>query len=302
MNILKVKNYKDVNLNDSKESLDYLIYLTEDYSRLIELTITFDKEKTTLDKFIRQYDKIDYQYSLTTHYSSSFYDTFVKKDSFIFDSYFFNNSSSDLEKTAKINRLTINVLKIIAEFEKDLQRKNFTNNYYDYHLELSEKYKNEIPNIFILNGVKYKYHPYKLLKYHFGIELYKIYNKIVTNYTGFFKESSIKKISSVTNLINSINDNPFPIIFKSNLVYKNFINYTSKHIIEPYRDYSYLFQRLKNEGLIYDMKHKKFIDWLLSEDFIKEKDYNDFIDSGGFRSYSKSYHVERENNFNNIFQ
>lgn len=91
-------------------------------------------------------------------------------------------------------------------------------------------------------------------------------------------------------------------IFKKKETYNQFIEYTEKHIIEPYKDYSFLFQHLKHKKLIHNTKHLDFIKWLLSAKFITEKRYEEFNGKGGFRSLNKSSSNERENNFNNIFK
>lgn len=90
-------------------------------------------------------------------------------------------------------------------------------------------------------------------------------------------------------------------IFKEKSTYKHFIRYANDHIINSFVDYSFLFQNLKNLELIFNHKHLKYIDWLYENNFIKEKEYDEFIENGGFRSLSKSSSEQRENNFNNIF-
>jgi len=80
-----------------------------------------------------------------------------------------------------------------------------------------------------------------------------------------------------------------------------FNKYIDRHIIEPYIDYSYLFQQLKNEKLIYHITHFNFMEWLKNENYISVVKYDDFINKENFRSLSKSYSVQRMNNFNLIF-
>lgn len=80
-----------------------------------------------------------------------------------------------------------------------------------------------------------------------------------------------------------------------------FERYIQSFIVDPYPDHSYLFQRLKKEGLIPDMKHLKFIEWLKEEELISESVYQEFCIQNGFRSLNKSYSTFRENNFNIVF-
>ena len=303
MRVLKIKDYKDVNLSDPKEAIDYFIYLTEDSLRLIKLSLYFSPDKYTLEDFYNNFYQSDHKVGYLLHFASQTTTTFIdNSDSFIFDNYFFNNiASTDIEKTAKINRLIKNIVTLIGEIQEVTDKKDFRKPGIKQSTDFVKSFETNFPSYIVINGFKAKQYPYKLLLYFFGLELTGILEKITTNYIGFIKESSLEKILSSTKSNKSVSQNPFPDIFKSHEVYKNFINYTSKHIIEPYRDYSYLFQRLKKDELIHDMKHKKFIDWLYSESLIKEKDYNIFIDNAGFRSYSKSYSEERVNNFNNIF-
>ncbi|TXD49200.1 hypothetical protein [Polaribacter sp. IC073] len=87
--------------------------------------------------------------------------------------------------------------------------------------------------------------------------------------------------------------------FKDNF-YISFKIYTEKHIIEQYVDYSYLFQRMKFEKMIYEIKHKEFAKWLLENKFINEKTMEK-INESGFRSLNKSESGQRMNNFNNLF-
>lgn len=83
---------------------------------------------------------------------------------------------------------------------------------------------------------------------------------------------------------------------------KNFKSYVSLHIIVPYSDYSYLFQRLLNEGFIEKVKHLDFMNWLHLNNIISEKVYDDFKSIGFFKSLHKSSADHRINNFNNVFK
>lgn len=101
---------------------------------------------------------------------------------------------------------------------------------------------------------------------------------------------------------NEIQANPYPHLFKEADVYHKFNEYIQKHIVEYYSDYSYLFQRLLNDKLIYPTKHLDFMKWLHDEEFITIKFFELFIEKTHFKSLKKSTSIQRENNFNNIFQ
>ena len=75
------------------------------------------------------------------------------------------------------------------------------------------------------------------------------------------------------------------------------------YIIDKYVDYSYLFQRMLFKNIIYkNTKHHDFMIWLKENSFINENTYNDFYEKNSFRSLKKSYSVNRENNFNIVFE
>ncbi len=101
--------------------------------------------------------------------------------------------------------------------------------------------------------------------------------------------------------INNKDDYPYPHLFKNKNIYLNFLEYSKRNIIDYYSDYSYLYQRLLNDKLIFHIKHLDFMKWLYDEKFISEKFYDEFIKKGSFKSFKKSSSAQRENNFNNIF-
>lgn len=91
-------------------------------------------------------------------------------------------------------------------------------------------------------------------------------------------------------------------IFKDYNTLKLFELYIDKHIIEPYVDYSYLFQRLLKKKLIHRIRQQTFMKWLKEEKYITESIYDKFLQNESFRTLKKSYSKHRENNFNNIFK
>lgn len=102
-----------------------------------------------------------------------------------------------------------------------------------------------------------------------------------------------------------INNNPFDKLFINFEVYNCFLEYTKKHIIEFYSDYSYLKKRLENQKLIHYHKDNDFINIVFNEmHLIKKSDYDNYLTKyeSKLKSLSKSYNIQRENNFNTIFE
>ena len=96
--------------------------------------------------------------------------------------------------------------------------------------------------------------------------------------------------------------NPYPLLFINGKVYNDFILYTSNHIIDYYRDFSYLKKRLESEGLIHRIKDNDFMKIIHgSLKLIKDKEYDDYLKKYKLLSHNKSYSANRENNFNNTF-
>ncbi len=103
-------------------------------------------------------------------------------------------------------------------------------------------------------------------------------------------------------------ENPYPDYFKSYDIYEKFLEYTDKHIIDPYIDYSYLKKRLEKKKLIYRLKDKEFIEFLhlnkntlTDRKYLSEREYEMISEKDGLYSLGKSTSEQRENNFNNIF-
>lgn len=96
-------------------------------------------------------------------------------------------------------------------------------------------------------------------------------------------------------------ENWFPSLFLNSEVYNCFMDY-QKHIIDFYTDYSYLKKRMEKEKLIHYHKDNDFMK-IMYEDvkLISERNYRDYCINGKLKSLEKSYNVQRENNFNIIF-
>lgn len=100
---------------------------------------------------------------------------------------------------------------------------------------------------------------------------------------------------------NSKNETQFNPLFINSKVYTCFLEY-QKHIIDFYSDYSYLKKRLDKEKLIYYHKDNDFMRIVFEQLLlISAKNYDDYCAEGKLKSLQKSYNVQRENNFNIVF-
>jgi hypothetical protein len=98
-------------------------------------------------------------------------------------------------------------------------------------------------------------------------------------------------------------ENPFPLVFVNFEVYNCFIDYTKKHIIDFYSDYSYLKKRLEKEKLIHKHTDINFLKFLKEDvKLIKDKEEQKFIKDNKFKSLGSSESEQRLNNFNNVFE
>ena len=86
-------------------------------------------------------------------------------------------------------------------------------------------------------------------------------------------------------------------IFKSPEAFLIFSDYTEQHVVDEYVDFSYIFQELKEQGLIFSMKHLDFAKWLKENNYINEKIFNKIDEEKGFRSLDKSRSDKRLNAF-----
>lgn len=95
--------------------------------------------------------------------------------------------------------------------------------------------------------------------------------------------------------------NKIDLLFVNPIAYDCFLTY-QKHIIDFYTDYSYLKKRLEKEQLIYNHKDNDFMQIIFKElQLISLKNYNEYCINGKLKSLQKSYSVQRENNFNIVF-
>lgn len=120
----------------------------------------------------------------------------------------------------------------------------------------------------------------------------------------FYIEFEYSARAKIKFLNEKLNDeyNPHPELFLNGKVYKNFISYTSNHIIDYYLDFSYLKKRLESERLIHNTKDNDFMK-IIHDDMglINDSDYEKYKIKNKLSSLKKSYSANRENNFNNTF-
>jgi hypothetical protein len=116
------------------------------------------------------------------------------------------------------------------------------------------------------------------------------------------KELFKEKVDELYSPVVDNSKNLFPLLFINQDVYKCFIEY-QKHIIDSYIDYSYLKKRLEAEKLTYYHTDNAFMK-IIFEDVksISKKKYDDYDVVGKLKSLDKSYSVQRENNFNIVFE
>lgn len=85
------------------------------------------------------------------------------------------------------------------------------------------------------------------------------------------------------------NKNPFPKIFTGNdtKTFTLFETFTKRHLIDKYIDFSFIFQQMKYNGYISDIKHVSFMKWLKENNYINNKEYSYFYEQNSFRSLKK---------------
>lgn len=105
----------------------------------------------------------------------------------------------------------------------------------------------------------------------------------------------------IGNAIDIENKSMFPSLFINSDVYDCFLEY-QKHIIDFYTDYSYLKKRLEKEKLIHHHKDNDFMKIVFEQlQLISSKNYNEYCINGKLKSLQKSYSIQRQNNFNIVF-
>ena len=110
-------------------------------------------------------------------------------------------------------------------------------------------------------------------------------------------EEKLKELSAEI-----VSDNPYPLLFVSHKIYKRFIEYESKYILDVLLDYSYLKKRMEYEKLIHRTKDNEFMRIVYKDmGLISERIYQDYQIKNKLSSLEKSSTATRENIFNNVF-
>jgi hypothetical protein len=97
-----------------------------------------------------------------------------------------------------------------------------------------------------------------------------------------------------------LKNNPHPTIFVDSLSFNIFSEFLEFGLVNPYKDLSFLFQKLMEEQRLHSIKHLEFAGWLSKQNFITEKIYEIIINKRGFDTKSQS--DERLNKYNNIIE
>ena len=224
----------------------------------------------------------------------------IKKDDFLFEKFkaIINNSLyfhlKSKEEFYDLDRFKDIYQTLVKEFIEDNLDAN-ENDFIDSYINSQQEIINKTIEYFIpVSGYE-------------SLELIQFLKK---DFFDEFIRSSKKKIEFLENRLYVLNAsktqvnevNPYPLIFVSANIYLKFIEYTHKHIIDYYLDYSYLKKRLEHENLIHSIKDNEFMRILYEEmELISKKDYEEYSLKNKLSSLNKSSSTNRENNFNNIF-
>lgn len=273
MKILKVKDYGKVDLNKPKQALDYFIYLIGDDFRLAQLTLFYSLDNYSISKFISEYQhesRYSLKFAFASHFSFEFYSTFIdKRDTFIFNEYFFGNEkSTDIEKKSKLNLVIHNInelLKVLPTSKISYIKGNV-----DIMDKIAEEFEKKFPN----KMVCYEYdsgetifiesHPYKLLLFCLRIDLQRILDKMSVDYSAFLerKSNSIEILEEDSNS----DTNPFPRIFVNYNAYLFFENLKDNICTDKnseLADFSFVFRALYRDKYIYEgVSEREFRDFL----------------------------------------
>ena len=271
MRTIKVKGLKPIDLNNPKDVLEYLIYMSSDLRRMIFYSLRLCPRESSLSDFRAAfYDEKDNsgRYSLCLYYSAYFYDTFINSSGvFTFNDYFFRNpSNTDREKMSKLNTSIKNLEKLLEKLSAQIKIVNF--NFPTSIGELNRK-SNEIDHLFEEFKIKdqvimkshrdhyytdNKYH-FHLLLFFFGIRINSIINKLKVDYSGFIETKKIE--SKENNNIDTTdlpNRNPYPRIFidrKSFYFFENLKDSLCQVKRTELADNSYVFRKMQADGLIH---------------------------------------------------
>ena len=159
---------------------------------------------------------------------------------------------------------------------------NFENKMLESGIDISNKLE-----------VKEVYNVYKELAKHNGLIKTKNYLPHAYEIEKEFNES-IKIETTETKELNNLN---YPDFFKNHEAFLIFINFIENDIADPLTDFSFIFQYLKHDNYIHDIKQKIFYNWLLENEYIKKIDFDKIILNNGLKSKSKCYSEKRINKY-----
>lgn len=135
----------------------------------------------------------------------------------------------------------------------------------------------------------------------FDFELTENLEGLLPNYLEIQKEflDYINIRSSTNETIVKQTVNLFTTIFKgdTNLAFLLFQKFIENDIADPYTDYSFIFQQMKKDNLITDVKHKTFYSWLFEQKYITESDFDKFEINRNLKSLQKSHSEKRLNKY-----
>ncbi len=164
---------------------------------------------------------------------------------------------------------------------------------------LLNKYKTELTKLGINPNEQLSFK--KEVNDAFDFELTENTKELLPNYLEIKKEFEdfIKIETSTKEKPQQIN-NLFETYFINETAFNNFEKYIKdEYILDEFSDFSYLFQRMKKENLIIPKTHIDFAEWLNKKGYLKNNGLDRIIINKGFKS--KPYSVNRENNYNRVF-
>lgn len=130
-------------------------------------------------------------------------------------------------------------------------------------------------------------------------EIHRIFESFIKDH---YVNKTIDLLERLKFSISNINTYSYPYFFKDQIIFNYFKSYREGHIIDPYIDYSFLFQKMLDKQFIKNISHKYFMEWLKDNNYISENILDEFLNKENFRTLEKSFSNQRDNNFNNIFK
>lgn len=89
----------------------------------------------------------------------------------------------------------------------------------------------------------------------------------------------------------------YPDFFKNLEGFLIFSEFIENDIADPLTDFSFIFQNLKHDKYIHDIKQKTFYNWLFESNYIKENELNKILINNGFKPKSKCFSEKRFNKY-----